>query len=563
MRRHHRDEPDDDDSSSSSDEENDKVERRQKKKKRKSSSKKHKKRDDEEDDRRRSRKQKKEKKKDHKKQKRRKRSSSSDSSDSDDDSEDSRPKKKRKEKRREKKGHHDDDGSKKQKSLPNPTLTERLYDLVSNHAAFAEELPIILIQLAGGTCMNLSQMTDQAAAARLAAVLHSLQQYGLELQDESWVWTGPKQNAELVLVKVVRTLMDQEGVTMEAVEAFEKNKCQRASLKDDTTTSKDQEVSTAEAVLTRKLLKDFGTELASEIVGLCGLILEGESIALDGIPNENLRQGLEELFTHCGLEKAEMEASDDEEEDGEQEPTMGYALPETAAEACREAMLRVLKVCKNPTILDVPDKTTTAKPARRPISGPVRETEAQLDDNSDSDSEGPALPGQARLKGPSLPPELLKAKAEQRTRELESIKTGVAAPVDHQDGPVREEWMLTPGKYDFLGDIKAGQPLRNRKFGAQSKADREPEQKAVDPSVQAEIDAIMRAHEEARGPSLLEIHRQTKMEANRGGGESNKSWKWARDKDLDAGRRVDKNALNMILGGASKDLKSKFHGGLN
>jgi hypothetical protein len=31
--------------------------------------------------------------------------------------------------------------------------------------------------------------------------------------------------------------------------------------------------------------------------------------------------------------------------------------------------------------------------------------------------------------------------------------------------------------------------------------------------------------------------------------------------DLDAGRRVDKNNLNMIMGGAASNLKDKFQGG--
>ena len=36
---------------------------------------------------------------------------------------------------------------------------------------------------------------------------------------------------------------------------------------------------------------------------------------------------------------------------------------------------------------------------------------------------------------------------------------------------------------------------------------------------------------------------------------------WNRDKDLDAGRRVDKDALKVILGGGGNELKDKFQGG--
>jgi hypothetical protein len=37
-------------------------------------------------------------------------------------------------------------------------------------------------------------------------------------------------------------------------------------------------------------------------------------------------------------------------------------------------------------------------------------------------------------------------------------------------------------------------------------------------------------------------------------------WKWSRDKDLDEGRRVDKDALHQVLGGAATELKTKFQG---
>jgi hypothetical protein len=128
------------------------------------------------------------------------------------------------------------------------------------------------------------------------------------------------------------------------------------------------------------------------------------------------------------------------------------------------------------------------------------------------------------------------------------------------EGNAREEWMLVPGKFDFLSAVKSGQPIRSRGFEAKSKAATE-DAKPMDPAVRAEIDAIRKAHEESRGPSLLEVHREKKaQEAKEKEGKS-ESWKWNRDKDLDSGRRVDKNALNMIFGGAGSDLKKKFQGG--
>jgi hypothetical protein len=122
--------------------------------------------------------------------------------------------------------------------------------------------------------------------------------------------------------------------------------------------------------------------------------------------------------------------------------------------------------------------------------------------------------------------------------------------------------MVTPGKSDFFDFIKTGQPMKSRKFQGKAKqggAEAEP----MDPSVKAEVDAIMQAHETARGPSLMEEHQAArKAKQEQQAAAQNKPWKWTRDKDLDEGRRVDKDALQMVLGGAATGLKSKFQGGL-
>ena len=46
---------------------------------------------------------------------------------------------------------------------------------------------------------------------------------------------------------------------------------------------------------------------------------------------------------------------------------------------------------------------------------------------------------------------------------------------------------------------------------------------------------------------------QEKLASNR-----KAEWNWNRNSDLDAGRRVDKEALSMILGGAADNLKTKL-----
>ena len=72
----------------------------------------------------------------------------------------------------------------------------------------------------------------------------------------------------------------------------------------------------------------------------------------------------------------------------------------------------------------------------------------------------------------------------------------------------------------------------------------------------------MQAHNDARGRSLMDEHRskkaQEKLASNR-----KAEWNWNRNSDLDAGRRVDKEALSMILGGAADNLKTRFKGGFN
>ena len=58
--------------------------------------------------------------------------------------------------------------------------------------------------------------------------------------------------------------------------------------------------------------------------------------------------------------------------------------------------------------------------------------------------------------------------------------------------------------------------------------------------------------------SVWEKQQEKKEAAGKDG-----AWKWSREKDLDAGRRVDKDALHMVLGGAAENLKTKFQGGFN
>jgi hypothetical protein len=132
-----------------------------------------------------------------------------------------------------------------------------------------------------------------------------------------------------------------------------------------------------------------------------------------------------------------------------------------------------------------------------------------------------------------------------------------------EDMSGREEWMLTPGKVDFLQVLSnKGQSTASRKFENKKQSSASEAPTVVDPKVQSELNAILKAHSEARGPTLLEQHRsKLAAEKEAGGGERGKDWKWNRDKDLDSDRRVDKSALQQVFGGATEGLQKKFQGG--
>jgi hypothetical protein len=294
---------------------------------------------------------------------------------------------------------------------------------------------------------------------------------------------------------------------------------------------------------TTAFLEQFGKKqnedspsLAEELTTLCQMIVNGESIAIDGIPDDALRLAMEAIFVKAGLEIAEIgnEDSDDEDDD---EPTMGYGLPDGKDhQIAHSNMMAVIEACQS----------------IRPIP---RAAAAADSDNED----GPAPVGKARA--PTMDLDRIKAMAAQRKEELDHLDPNYVKPTRAGD---REEWMLTPGEHDFLQGITSG-ISKTRNFQNKKVHDRAPthEEEIMDPKIQAEVDAIYAAHREARGPSLMDQHRgkvaeekAAKAAASQGGG-----FGWNRDKDLDAGRRVDKDALKMILGGAGSELKDKFQGG--
>jgi len=190
------------------------------------------------------------------------------------------------------------------------------------------------------------------------------------------------------------------------------------------------------------------------------------------------------------------------------------------------------------------------------------------EDELDSESEdGPSLGGVNARKS-IYTKDQVKALAEQREKELSFAAGKGPAPISQMgSNSGREEWMTTPGEHDFLSSvttIKAqtkSRAFKNERVRGQS-VQETALQSSVSPAVQAEMEAIAREHAAARGPSLIELHREKKSkerEESRGKG----NWKWNREGDLDKGRRVDKDALHMVLGGAADNLKDKFQGSLS
>ena len=503
----------------------------------------------------------------------------------------------------------------------NHEFASALQSLLSAHPNLSTELPIILIRMAGGTTFNLGAMPDVGAARGLERVFATLSQYGVQLDATgSWAWddgsgggAGRRPGAELILLRIARTLLDGIGITAEAAAGYEERRKMEAEQKERqrqeataahpaASEQRDDDDSARSAV--RSLLAkyeeraakgggDDSSTLPSELGGIVNLMLEGESIVLDGIPDEELRGDLDVLFTTLGLVKAEVEEdSDDEEDDDDGDgPALGFTLPDKAESdgLARSNVLAVLDECrviqagggKSASTIPVPiAKKRVIGPAMGPPPG-FSASEAlekyaaapAPDDSDEDDDEGPAPAGSLLAKkrqrpGQSISASSVRAMAEQRKMELEDVAAGGTGVPSAAVAGGREEWMLTPGKHDFLKGIKSADPTKSRKFknekarGSSGPVDVGPQLTAAQ---QAEVDAIQRQVEEARGPTLIDQHRHKRAEEKEAARKSgkDKDFNWNRDRDLDAGRRVDKDHLHMVLGGAKEGLKDKFQGSIS
>ena len=420
-------------------------------------------------------------------------------------------------------------------------------------------------------------------------------------------------NDELVLIKLVRYLMDDKGFTMDAIHGFETGDHDGHApdhapvpVLDDHKTKQPahgtgtdicSEISSLTTMLLDKFQsgeKDKKSSLAKELFGILQMIAEEEIVCLDAIPDETLRESVEKLFMIIGLSKEEMEEEEDDDDDdpnddgkeggnksedgimsGQEATTevatlvsFGYVLPEKADVQFDRVKMKLdaaVTACRatHQSYIQESSSKRTLGPSLPPPEASKAVSAFDLQDESDDDDEGPAPLGEMiqkkKRKGASLSSAALKKMVKDRDAQMIHATTGVDPNESANDGG-REEWMMQPGEHDFLtGVLSKG--IKNRTFKNEKgrAVDVEPDV-PLDPKIQKQVDSIIKMHEEARGPSLIEQHRKQKAEKKMAEREAKGDWTWNREKDLDSGRRVDKNHLQMVMGGASKDLKNKFQG---
>lgn len=394
----------------------------------------------------------------------------------------------------------------------------------------------------------------------------------------------------------MKFLLNDNGLTMEAIEEYEQKKKeetleasgnQSAEVKpvsevkavSDCNENKQDEISSLVTMLldTFQPSQESDSSLAKELCSIMNMIIDGEIICLDGLEDKSLRQAIEKLFAIVGLAKEEMEDEDDDDDDKEGSPdnvknkidketSYGYVLPDSSdgndsidtagikgklATCVKTTQLYHHKFLQQQSNTTLTKKRKTIGPSLpRNITG-ATDDNARYDESDESEDDGPAPFGSKMA----------------RTRSMKS-----PAPPINQNmpkvpvGSKREEWMMVPGEHDFLKGVMSSGTIKNRKFKNEKNGNSQPPaEEPMNPEIKRQVDSIMDAHKAARGPSLIEQHREQIAQekaakaAASANGKAGSNWNWSK-KDLDAGRRVDKNYLHMVMGGATTDLKNKFQG---
>mmetsp|Transcript_27147 Transcript_27147/g.40823 ORF Transcript_27147/g.40823 Transcript_27147/m.40823 type:complete len:629 (+) Transcript_27147:87-1973(+) len=537
--------------------------------------------------------------------------SATSSSESSSDRKKKKKKKDKKNKKKDRKRSRNDDGRKKkhkedeeeeyqqqqQQSDSNSFSSKyskfmlQLHDLLSNHPDLATELPYLLIKMCSGSSIDISQIPDQSLSSKLFDVFTTLgctrKGDGEFLFDDNGGWKRPSNGNDderaLVLVKLVKFLLNDADLTMDAVEKYElqlKEDVDKSSHKEgikempaeekevvndaNESPSKQDEIS----ALVTMLLDTFQpgqksqSSLAKELCSIMNMILDGEIICLDGLEDKSLRHSIEKLFAIIGLVEEEME--EEEEDQEKKETSYGYILPDGGDDNIdAEGIKAKLSTCIKATQLYhhkfLQQQTNETATKKRRTLGPSLPSNipGQTFDNGhnqesdESEDDGPAPFGSKVARARSM-----KRPAPSINQNLPKVPPGSK----------REEWMMVPGEHDFLKGVMSSGTIKNRKFKNEKNANQAPPpEEAMNPEIKREVDSIMDAHKAARGPSLVDQHREQIAQEKAAkamassNGKAGSNWNWSK-KDLDAGRRVDKNYLHMVMGGATKELKNKFQG---
>jgi hypothetical protein len=482
-----------------------------------------------------------------------------------------------------------------------------LHNLLAQFQDMGEQLTTMLYRMSSGTSFDLDQVNPVQLRTLLTKLFQSLRRYGVEQSMEgSWHWLPAKNQAmlapaerkrlEMALIDLVRQLLNDVGLTMDAINVYEKEEAedlQKQKLQAQESKNKDICQGNPELIQAlNNMLTAYGssnsTEEANppfelEISDLFESILQGEAVGLDGIPNESLRYDLENLFQLVGLEKV-IEEEDDTT--GTERHEIVYALPEDGEEAdgcsskARYYAIAIQHQCQQ-RVAGKACNTTPSLP-QRVLIGPtdssvlsnsnVKDNGTIIpfkeDDGDSSDDEGPAPALSEKSKRRLLIQKrrITNEEAKQLVRserQSEAIDAGAEAL-----GPPnsREEWMLFPGKHTFLEGILKKGPAVNRQFKNEKTLGKSAQRAGAhaDPSVRKEMEQLIQLNQQQlleRGvPSLMQLHQEKIARESQKGDGKKREWKWSREGDLDKGRRIDKSALHSMLGSAEENLKTKFEG---
>ena len=468
-------------------------------------------------------------------------------------------------------------------------LSKALLALFTSHPAMASELPLMLARMGSGTSFDLRQVQIPLLRQQLNDVFVCLSFAQVQLNDTgSWIWNHPNIKAsqhkdDLTLLKIVNTLLESLGYSFEKIELFQKennNKSdeQKKVRNIDEQNPGAQNITEKSEVEQRKRRKNAARGLRSiialfkrytslgltpnEVSDMLQMVAEGESVIVDEVDNDDLKSDLKALFVACGI-------IEEETEDG----ALGFALPMKNDPAFHDAYERVQVLIEACAKLQANSDNEGSRLNFQPILdmipfvGPSKTstdtTDITMEDDSDADSDfdGPVV-GDLNSRKAILDKHDVIALADLRKKQFDQALGRVSDNNNSATG-VREEWMTTPGEHDFLSTLTSekaqmkSRTFKNEKVRGQTVS--EPTSQ-VNPVLQAEMEKLVAEHAAARGPALIDIHREKKEKERE---EKSGEWKWSRNNDLDSGRRVDKNALHMIMGGASDNLKEKFQGSVS